>query len=405
VHFEIRDSQTENCINPLLFGFPIADRVAPSITRLAMYDRNKSTYDQSPQFLSLKKNGSNYSIGKTIIVGSDKISFAIAAVDRFSATPNPNGIYSARILMDNNPVSGFELRDISYNDTRYINAQLDHPFKSKGGASLQHISPLPGASDVAYQISNDDGFIHLRDEEPHAILIEVKDANQNISTIRFTVQYSKELSKTYQPSDGERFIPGNVNIFERDFFELITTEKSIYDTIQVDLTQTDNYAPGSISPAFSFLNSAIPSHDSLTIRIKPNVTVTGESLNRIIIKNISGNRTFIQKAKWQREWVSAKFRQFGTYQVFIDNEPPTVNAPPSNLSKASRIVFTPKDNFNVIKNFRVELDGEWLRFTNDKGKSWIYTFDEKFPRGEHELKVTIEDEAGNVTERSWTVTR
>src|SRR5215211_2665687 len=39
VHFEIRDTKTENCLNPLLFGFPIADAVPPAVTRLAMYDR------------------------------------------------------------------------------------------------------------------------------------------------------------------------------------------------------------------------------------------------------------------------------------------------------------------------------------------------------------------------------
>ncbi|MGZ8537763.1 MAG: Ig-like domain-containing protein, partial [Flavisolibacter sp.] len=405
VHFEIRDNKTENCLNPLLFGFPIADGVSPTITRLAMYDRNKSTYDQSPQLLSLKKSGSYYSVTKTIIVGSDKISFAIGAIDRFSATPNPNGIYSTRLLMDNIPVTGFELKDISYNDTRYINAQLDFPFKSRGGAALQHISPLPGAKEVAYQLFNEDGIIHLNDEEPHVIVIEIKDANQNTSRIRFTVQYNKGLSKNYPLVESERFIPQHVNIFEKDFFELITTEKTIYDTISVNLILSNNYATGSISPTFGFLNSSIPVHDSVTVRIKPNVTVTGESANRIIIKNVSGTRTYIQKAKWQREWVSAKFRQFGTYQVFIDNEPPTVNAPSANLSKASRIVFTPRDNFNVIKNFRVELNGQWLRFTNDKGRSWVYTFDEKFPRGSHELKVIAEDEAGNVMERRWTVTR
>ena len=101
----------------------------------------------------------------------------------------------------------------------------------------------------------------------------------------------------------------------------------------------------------------------------------------------------------------AKFRQAGSYQAFIDNMPPNVNSVAANLSKASRIVFTPTDNFNAIKSFRVELDGQWLRFTNDKGRSWIYTFDEKFPRGEHELKVIVEDEAGNVAEKVWNVKR
>ena len=100
-----------------------------------------------------------------------------------------------------------------------------------------------------------------------------------------------------------------------------------------------------------------------------------------------------------------KFRQFGTYQAFIDKEPPVINAPPANLSKATRIVFTPRDNFNKIKNFRAEVDGNWLRFSNDKGKTWIYTFDEHFTRGKHELKVVVEDEAGNVTTRVWNVSR
>ena len=127
--------------------------------------------------------------------------------------------------------------------------------------------------------------------------------------------------------------------------------------------------------------------------------------DKLVIKNISGTKTFIQKAQWQNGWLAAKFRQFGTYQAFVDDEPPTVNAPATNLTKASRIVFTPKDNFNTIKSFRAEVDGQWLCFTNDKGRTWIYHFDEHFPKGQHELKLTIEDEAGNITTKTWNVTR
>ena len=112
-----------------------------------------------------------------------------------------------------------------------------------------------------------------------------------------------------------------------------------------------------------------------------------------------------KKAQWQQDWVAAKFRQFGSFQAFIDSEPPTINAPPGDLTRATRIVFSPKDNFKTIKKFRAEVDGQWLRFTNDKGLSHIYRFDEKFPRGEHQLKVTIEDEAGNVTIKTWNVRR
>ena len=404
VHFEIRDTKTENCLNPLLFGFPIADAVAPTITRLAMYDRNKSTYAQSPQLLSIKKTGAVYSIpGGLIRVGSDRISFAIGAVDRFTGVGNSNGIYSARIVMDDKAVSEFILDDISYNDTRYINAQLDHPYKSRAGSSLQHITPLPGAQNVVYHVYNNDGAIHLTDTNAHTIIIEVKDANANTSKILFKVQKDESLTVMNANANAEKFLPNNVNIFERENFELFTTEQTIYDTINIsyNISSTANAA----SPVFNFLNSAIPAHDSITVRIKPDIIIPDEWKNRVVIKNISGTRSFIQKAEWQREWLAAKFRQFGSFQAFVDTESPTINNPPLNLSKASRIVFTPKDNFNSIKNFRAELDGQWLRFTNDKGKTWIYSFDEKFSKGSHELKVTIEDEAGNITTRSWMVVR
>ena len=406
VHFEIRNTKTENNLNPLLFKFPIADAVPPSLTRLAVYDRNKSTYEQSPQIFALRKNGSQYTVSGNIIrTGSNTISFAIGAVDHLSGSANPNGIYSTKISMDGKPVSEFALDNISYNDTRYINAQLDYPFKSRGGGSLQHISPLPGAQDVVYNLFNSDGLIHLNDAEPHSITIEVKDANGNTSQLQFSLRYDERLQKSYSPNNNEKLLPNNLNVFERNNFELFTTEKTIYDTITVSYNETSNNSANSVSALFSFLSASIPSHDSVTVRIKPTQIIPPAFRDRVIIKNISGEKTFVVKAEFQKGWYAAKFRQFGTYQAFIDSEPPTVNAPPTDLSKSSRIVFVPRDNFNTIKSLRAEVDGQWLRCSNDKGKVWIYSFDEHFSKGEHNLKVIVEDEAGNKTTKVWNVRR
>ena len=400
VHFEIRDTKTEKVLNPLLFNFPIADAVPPSIFRLAMYDRNRSTYYQPPQFLNIQKIK-----GTTVRVGSNKISFAVGATDRFSGSSNPNGIFAARVLVDGQPISSFALDDIGYDETRYINAQIDYPHAARGGGSVQHITPLPGAAEVAYNLHKGDGIIQLTDEVPHTVIIEVQDADNNTTRLNFAVQYDASLAKQPIQFEGERFFPNNINIFEQDDFQLVTSEKTIYDTVHVNYSVINNNAANSASLQYNFLSTAIPSHDSATVRIKPVPTMPDEWKDKIVIKNVSGSKTVVQKAVWQKGWLMARFRQFGTYQAFIDNVPPVVNAVPANLSRASHIVFTPTDNFNTIKRFRVELDGQWLRFTNDKGRNWIYTFDEKFSRGEHELKVIIEDEAGNVTEKFWNVKR
>jgi hypothetical protein len=277
--------------------------------------------------------------------------------------------------------------------------------KSRGGASVQHISPLPGAQDIVYDLFGGDGAIHLNDDVSHDVLIEVKDANGNTSKIQFNIKYDESLKKAYTASNTERLLPNSVNVFERDHFELFSTEKSIYDTITVSYDEANNNAANAASPLFSFLSASIPSHDSVTVRIKPTENIRAEWKDQVVIKNISGSKTFVEKAQWQNGWYAAKFRQFGTYQLFIDKEPPTINAPASNLTNASRIVFIPHDNFNSIKSFRAEVDGQWLRFSNDKGKVWIYNFDEHFPKGNHELKVIVEDEAGNITTKTWNVTR
>jgi hypothetical protein len=123
----------------------------------------------------------------------------------------------------------------------------------------------------------------------------------------------------------------------------------------------------------------------------------------------AGTKKEVQKVQWQGNWASARFRDLGYFQLVIDTEPPAITpvgfTNGSDLSKATRIVFNVDDNFERFKNVRTELDGKWLRFTNDKGKTFIYIFDEKCMPGQHQLKIRAEDEAGNVTEKVFEIIR
>jgi len=407
VHFEIRDTKTDNCLNPLFFGFPIPDAVPPTISRLALYDANKSVYMQSPKMLAVRKTGANYTLAPSNLlkVGSNKLSFALGVIDRFTGSANPVGVYSAKVFLDGVFQTGFELDNIDYNVTRYLNAHIDYRYKHGGGPYLQHLSKMPGDTSRVYTSANQEAAIALNDTTMHSVRIEVMDAAQNLSVLAFNIQYNEALAKLLQNETNSRMIPQNVNIFESDNFELYTSEYTIYDTVPITFSNHGTASGNSISPAYSFCSAAIPAHDSVTVRIKPTVPVAPENRNKVIIKGISGSRTVVEKAKWQNGWFVAKFRQFGTFQAFIDNVPPSVNAPVTDLRRATRLVFSPKDDFKNIKYFRAEIDDQWLRFTNDKGYSFIYRFDEKFPPGEHTLKVIVEDVAGNVTERQWKVMR
>ncbi len=403
VHFEIRDTKTDDCLNPLLFGFPVADAVPPTISRLAMYDRNLSVYAQSPKFLPVTKAGSGYTLASKVLkVSSNKISFAIGATDRLSGSTNPNGIYSARILMDGVLASEFILDDINYNETRYLNAHIDYRLKINGGSYVQHLSRMPGDTTTIYTPTANDGVLIFADSNIHDVRIETRDANQNLSVLSFSVQYVPAVTSVIRTSNNV-MAPHSINVYESPSFELSTSEYAIYDTVPIVYNETNAVSAYAVSALHSFCSPAIPVHDSVQVLIKPNAPVG--DIGKVIIKNTSGTKTVVEKVKWQNGWMGAKFRQLGTFQAFIDNEPPTINAPPPLVNSLSRIVFVPKDNFKTIKSFRAELDGQWLRFTNDKGVSHIYKVDEKFTLGEHQLKVIIEDVAGNITIKEWTVRR
>jgi hypothetical protein len=92
-----------------------------------------------------------------------------------------------------------------------------------------------------------------------------------------------------------------------------------------------------------------------------------------------------------------------------DTEPPAISFPGiienANLERSSRIAVVVHDNYKKIKNFRATLDGRWLLFSNDKARAFIYYFDEHCPSGKHELKISVEDEAGNGAERVLHFTR
>ncbi|MDB5221972.1 MAG: family metallopeptidase [Chitinophagaceae bacterium] len=411
LHFEIRNTKTDKVLNPSLFGFPIPDNVPPTLMRLAMYDRCLSTYSQTPKLYALKKvNGRYEPASPVIITNTDKVSFGMSAVDRYTGSANPNGIYEATIYYDDLAMSGFRLDNISYDETRYLNAHIDYKLRAGGGPFVEHLSRLPGYPEGVYKDGESDGIIYLEDDSLHQIKVEVKDAYGNTSVLQFAIKrgYINENKYNQSLPPEQKFSPGFVNVFEKEDVQLILSENDLYDSINFIYSKKPSITPLAVSALHSVHTALVPVHGYFTIRLKPE-GLQNIDADKIIMQRTWGGKMDVVKPERDGEWFTGKFREFGNFQLLVDNSSPVISPvgirDNSNLSKSLQIIFTITDNMKKIKNFRGELDGKWLRFTNDKGRSFIYRFDEMCTHGAHELKVSVEDEAGNKTTKIFHFTR
>lgn len=412
LHFEIIDIESGRSLNPQLFGFTIKDDVPPTVSKLAIYDRNISTYLQTAQMIQVIKTDSGYfTKPRKILTGYDKLSFAVTATDRVSGSKGANGIYAAYLYYDSLPQIAFVIDSMTYRESDYINAHIDKRYRNAGGSFVQHLSMLPGFRGRVYEEIDGTGIIELNDTATHSLRLDVFDAYENLSTLFFQVQYSDSLAKKInRPANGRLLIPNQVNIIEEKEFEAYMPETCLYDSIPFTYYQQNVFSPGAVTAQHRFGDPVYPLHSAFSVRIKAVKPVSDDLKNKLVmLKEWKGARS-IRKAEWHPEnnpdgWIAASFDNLGIFQAFIDTTSPTINAPAKgkdtlNLSPLNKIVFTPADNF-AVRSFRAELDGKWLMFSNDKGRSHVYFFDEQCPYGLHELKVRIEDVVGNITEKTW----
>jgi len=399
LHFEIRSFPDDTNLNPMLFGLPILDKTPPVFRSLSVYDRNKSFYEQIPSFIPVQGSNGNYSTGQVLLIlKSPNPGFGIAGFDTQTGSNNPNGIFQGVIYDNGRAVSGFRMDRISYDDTRGINAHIDFPTHENGGPYYQLLFKLPGYEHSIYREAEAGGKLQIGDGKVHDIKIELKDARGNISTLLFKAQYQADriVSPFY---NGKMFYPGNLDGIESPDAAFYIGPRCLYDSVRLDYQKSIITEQNTVSGTYRIGNTRIPLADTMTVRIR--ISESTDQKQHVIMRWKDDEDFEVKKPAWLGDWATSSFRSFGNFSLILDTIPPVIRIPGivenANLQRSSRIVVLVDDNNKKIKNFRATLDGNWLMFSNDKAKAFIYHFDEHCKAGRHELKIYAEDEAGNAS--------
>jgi hypothetical protein len=397
LHFEIRDSKNEHPLNPLLFGLPVTDKVAPVAGKLALYDMGRSLYEQDPLTRNLKKTNTGYGPERdTIVVSMKSVGLGLYVNDYMEGSDNTLSIYTAAWYLDDQLQGSLLLDDIGYDETRYLNACADYKTKQQTGTWFNSLFLLPGNKLQRLYTGKDQkgGVLLLPDNQPHRVRIELEDAFKNKSTVSFIVRAQDSLAKP-AVACATRFPPNQVNKFEHPNVRFVLDSLALYDTVCMQFTRS--YNANDISASYQVHQSFVPVHKYFSLGIKPDKTVPFSLIGKIALIGDDGKSESGSAAKLSDGWYSASVRAFGKYRLVTDTVAPTIvplQKAGASMKGKKELRFRVRDNYTSVKSLRGTLNGQWLCFERH-GSEWFYRFDKYCPAGKQELELTVIDENEN----------
>lgn len=393
LHFEMRNSETENTLNPWLFGFDIDDHTPPNIYAMSVYnlDDDQLFYDQSPQYISnLQGNGSDYRIDKMITVDAEKVGIGLMSRDYMDDRFGKLGVFETQLFVDDELYFAWQLDDISYDDTRYLHAFTDYLMYIRKNKWYHYLFKLPGNKlEIFHDPVRKSGYIDISDGQPHRIKVLQYDAVGNRSSLKFTI---KSNAATREKTECKQIRKPKVsNLLRADGMSVRLDADMLYAAMCLDAQkkEANTYRVGQTKyPVFGYYdlifanpNSQIDNSKYIVERYTEGDTVLG------------ARACYVDGAKL----ICEGFRDFGIFKLSRDITSPQIKVNLSDgasLKEGSLIKIDANDASTFVSDLQVYANNQWLCMTRRKN-TYRYRIDEKCPRGEVKLKITARDENNN----------
>lgn len=414
LHFEIRNTKTEKVINPALFGFNINDNIAPVAKRIAIYNANKSIYEQIAQTFVIKKDKNKYQPNHAIInVNFSHAYIGIHADDYMDGSNNILGIYRTSLYVDE--IKQFEslLNELDFDLNRQMNAFADYKLKREQNKWYQSLFKLKGNKLNNYTFLNaTNGAIILKPNQPHHIKILLEDAHNNRSEVNFILRYVPDGNaeeKTVCRDNASLWRSENGGMIEQNNIRFHLAPDAIYDDICFYYKEIQNNQ--GITRSVQLYSANVPIHSfselglkilyPLPFRLRTKIAF----VHHIKAEALPGSQAQSgMAAVYEKGFATAQIRTFGQYYAVIDTVPPSIQMITKDLTKAPSLKLQVKDEITSVKYLHAELNGEWIPMTR-RGNNYTYTFPQNLTPGNYQLLVKAKDENENETILTWSFNR
>ncbi len=400
LHYEIRDTQTEEPLNPFFFQNIIKDDIRPKLLTLRVYPINNNSY------INEQKKARNYPIvfydGSYHLKSNPKINacgnigIGLEMLDYMTGSWKRCGIYSLVMFVNDKKHYSWVHNRFSFAESRYINSHIDYSYKTQFGKRFEKCFRSPGNKLSIYSNVINEGIINM--DTSKKIKIEVSDAAGNISTLQFN------LSKANISSNANNDIPEKLSYLQSHHLSIkdascYIPKGALYEDVEVDFSKESN------DNGISYIkigSKNIPLHKRIKIRVKvPDSLKVHEE--KLCLATINGSKKLIYAGgRIEGDSIIYSTKTFDNLTFATDSIPPQIrsfqNIKGKYFNINTKFTFKITDNFSGIKSYNGYLNGVWTLFEYDKKSDKLTCKLSKAPvkKGEkYNLKLIVTDNCGN----------
>lgn len=398
LHLEIRDTQTEEIVDPLPFYKDrIADTRPPQIQGVMVYPlEGRGVVNGSSRKIELRPVRSKD--GKQVLTGQIRawgdIALAVKGYDHMNNTSNIYGVRKIALKADSVVVFRSNINRLAFDESRYLNSFVDYE-EWKERRSFYMKSLVEPGNRLRFAEHVNRGILTIDEERTYRLTYLLQDVYGNATRINVWIEGVKQPVPAPDTSEAAYFHWKSENRFGAKGIRLVIPSGNLYDDVYFRYSVTEE----SSAPAATHLlhDKTIPIHNKaqLSIRLQ-NDTIDHKKQYGIVRKQ--GSRLSWIGGTYRNGWMDADIRELGAYTVARDDRPPVITpVNPAAWTGSQKITFRITDNLSGVKSYRGEIDGQYVLFELDGKKGLAsYSFDKtRLSKGRHTLLFTLTDNCEN----------
>lgn len=397
LHFEVRDTETEEPMDPIeYYKDLIKDTQAPKIQGIMVYSMpGKGVVNGSRRKLELKpvtaKNGKQTLTGKIEAWG--EIGLAVKGYDYMDNTSNIYGIKDITLTADSQVIFHSNLDRFAFDESRYLNSFTDFE-EWKEHRSFYIKSFVDPGNRLRFIESLNRGILTIDEPRTYHLTYQLADAFGNTTQLSIRIEGKEQPIPEIDTENTELFHWWSDNRFGAKGIRLTIPKGNLYDDLYFHYSVKEDSA--ALGATHILHNKPVAFHKSAKLSLRLQTDTLDNKQQYGIVRLQNGRRSWTGGV-YRNGWVDADIKEMGSYTLGQDLVPPTITPlnPATWVSKQA-IALRLSDNLSGVQTYRGEIDSQYVLFEMNSKSVITYHFDkERLARGKHTLKLVVTDACGN----------